>query len=150
VHRLRILHLPLAIVAVSLAGCAAQSDVVVNPSAPKATYQSAYLVVQGGKSADMDAKIQRELLRRGLVVTSGPDNAPTGDAQLLVRYTDSWRFEGFGMGLWKLDVMVFDAHSKALLATANYQAPTAVLVSSPAADKVVPDVFDQIFSKLSK
>jgi hypothetical protein len=157
--KLRMLHLSLAIVGFSLAGCAGQSSAIVNPatsgvvvhpSTPKTTYQSAYLVVKGGKSADMDANLQRELLRRGLVVTIGPDNAPTGDAQLLVRYTDDWRYGNFRMNLASLDVMVFDAHSKALLATGNWKDPRAVMWAYYSADKVVADVVDQIFSKLSK
>jgi hypothetical protein len=91
--KLRSLPLSLALVAFSLAGCATYSDIVVPPSTPKATYRSAYLVVHGDRSADMDAKMQRELLRQGLAVTISPDNAPTGDAQLLVRYTDDWRWD---------------------------------------------------------
>ena len=142
-----ILHLPLAIVAFSLAGCATQLGAVANPSTPKATYQSAYLVVHGDRSADMDAKLQRELLRHGLAVTIGPENAPTGDAQLLVKYTDNWRWD-IAMYLRTLDVMVYDAHSKALVATGSWR--NSALHGFYSADKVVADVVDQTVGKLAK
>jgi hypothetical protein len=108
------------IAAGSLAACATSSGVVVNPSIAKARYQSAYVVVHGDRSSDMDAHLQRELLRHGLSVTVGPEAGVTGDAQLIVRYTDNWRWD-LGMYLRSFDVMVFDAHSKVLLATGSWK-----------------------------
>src|ERR1700733_8754787 len=50
----------------SLAGCATSSGVVVNSAIAKVRYQSAYVVVHGDNSSDMDANLQKELLRHGL------------------------------------------------------------------------------------
>jgi hypothetical protein len=45
----------------SLSGCATSSGVIVNPSARKAVYRSAYVIVHGDRSSDMDANVQKEL-----------------------------------------------------------------------------------------
>jgi hypothetical protein len=94
----------------------------------------------------MDAHLQRELLRHGLSVTVGPEAGATGDAQLIVRYTDNWRWD-LAMYLRSFDVMVFDAHSKVLLATGSWK--DSAMHGFHSADKVVAQVVDQTFSKLA-
>jgi len=136
----------LVLVAGSLVGCATRSGVIVNPSIAKVRYQSAYVVVHGDRSSDMDANLQRELLRRGLSVTVGPETSATGDAQLIVRYADDWKWD-LAMYLWSFDVMVFDAHSKVLLATGSWK--NSSMHGFHSADKVVAQVVDQTFSKLA-
>jgi len=44
---------------------------VASPAATGRTYHSAYVVAHGDKSSDVDAAIQRELFRRGIVMSSG-------------------------------------------------------------------------------
>ena len=144
---MRIYGALLTIMAGSVAGCATSSGVVVNPAIAKARYQSAYVVIHGDRSSDMDAHLQRELLRHGLSVTVGPETGATGDAQLIVRYADDWKWD-MAMYLWSFDVMVFDAHSKVLLATGSWK--NSAMHGFHSADKVVAQVVDQTFSKLSK
>ena len=144
---MRIYSALLVIVAGSVAGCATSSGVVVNPAIAKVRYQSAYVVVHGDRSSDMDAHLQRELLRHGLAVTVGPESGATGDAQLIVRYADDWKWD-MAMYLWSFDVMVFDAHSKVLLATGSWK--NSAMHGFHSADKVVAQVVDQTFSKLSQ
>jgi hypothetical protein len=136
----RICSALLMLVAGSLAACATSSGVVVNPSIAKARYQSAYVVVHGDRSSDMDAKLQRELLRHGLSVTVGPETGATGDAQLIVRYADDWKWD-LSMYLWSFDVMV------TLLAAGSWK--NSAMHGFHSADKVVAQVVDQTFSKLA-
>jgi hypothetical protein len=77
-----------AVLSLLLGACVTSSEVMVNPSAPKATYHSAFAVVHGDGSADMDALIQKEFLRHGFSVSVGGEGQVTGDAQLIVRYAD--------------------------------------------------------------
>jgi hypothetical protein len=135
------------LVAGSLTGCATHSDVIVNPSITKLHYQSAYVVVHGDRSSDMDANLQKELLRHGLSVTVGPETSSTGDAQLIVRYADDWKWD-MAMYLRKFDVMVFDAHSKTLLASGSWK--NSAMHGFHGSEKVVAQVVDETFSKLSQ
>src|ERR1700691_3204788 len=68
VHSSVRIYLALPVIS-SLAGCATSSGVVVNSAIAKARYQSAYVVVHGDNSSDMDANLQKELLRHGLSIT---------------------------------------------------------------------------------
>jgi hypothetical protein len=131
----------------SLAGCATSSGVVVNSAIAKARYQSAYVVVHGDNSSDMDANLQKELLRHGLSITVGPDTSATGDAQLIVRYADDWKWD-LAMYLHSYDLMIFDAHSKVLLATGSWK--NSSIHGFHSADKVVSQVLDRTFNKLER
>jgi hypothetical protein len=130
----------------SLTGCATSSGVVVNPAAKRATYQTAFVVTHGDKSADMDALLQKEMLRHGLGVSSGPEGSSPGDAQLVVRYADDWRWD-IKMYLRSFDVMVFDANTKVLLATGSWK--NSVLHGFYEEDRVVAQVVDQTFSQVN-
>jgi hypothetical protein len=103
-----------------LAGCATSSGVIVNHSAPKVVYKTAYVIAHGGSGSDMDALVQKELLRHGLDVTSGADSTGPEGAQLMVKYADDWRWD-LKMYLRSLDVMAFDAKTHVLLATASWK-----------------------------
>jgi hypothetical protein len=143
----RICSALLVLLAGSFAGCATHSGVIVNPSIAKMRYQSAYVVVHGDRSSDMDANLQKELLRHGLSVSVGPETSATGDAQLIVRYADDWKWD-MAMYLRSFDVMVFDAHSKTLLATGSWK--NSAMHGFHSADGVVAQVVDETFSKLSQ
>lgn len=130
----------------SLAGCATTSGVIVNPAATKATYHSAYLVVHGDRSSDMDAFLQKEMLRHGFAVSVGPEGGTPGDAQLIVRYADDWKWD-LAMYLHTLDVMVFDSRTKVLLASGSWK--NSFMHGFYSADKVVGQVVDQTLSKVS-
>jgi hypothetical protein len=130
----------------SLAGCATSSGVIVNPAAKRTTYQTAFVVTHGDKSADMDALLQKEMLRHGLGVSSGPEGSSPGDAQLIVRYADDWRWD-LKMYLRSFDVMVFDANTKALIATGSWK--NSIMHGFYEEDRVVANVVDQTFTRVN-
>ena len=129
----------------ALSACVTSSGVVVNPSAQRAVYKTAYVVVHGKDSQDMDAHLQRELLRHGIAVSVGPEGS-AGTAQLIVRYSDDWRWD-IKMYLRSFDVMVFDAKTNTLLATGSWE--NSALHGFYNEDKVVANVVDQTLSKIS-
>lgn len=102
----KILIVTLALITVF--GCATSNSVTVNPSASAKAFNSAYLVVQGEQSGDMDAYIQRELLAHGLQVKIGPDVRTLPDMDVIVRYTDKWRWD-MAMYLLSLDIQIYDS-----------------------------------------
>lgn len=134
------------VVAWALIGCATTSSVVVNPTVVKKTYQTAYVVVHGDRSSDVDARVQTELLKHGISARVGSDSGDPGDAQLIVRYADDWKWD-MAMYLHTLDIMVFDGQTKTLLATAGWK--NSAMHGFYSLDKVVASVVDQVFQKLS-
>jgi hypothetical protein len=144
--RLNPTALAATLILASLAGCATSSGVVVNPAAKRVTYQTAFVVTHGDRSADMDALLQREMLRHGLGVSAGPESSAPGDAQLVVRYADDWRWD-IKMYLRSFDVMVFDANTKTLLATGSWK--NSVLHGFYEEDTVVAQVVNQTLAQVS-
>jgi len=130
----------------SLAGCATSTGVVVSPAAKRATYHTAFVVAHGDRSSDMDALLQREILRYGIGVSVGPEGTATGDAQLIVRYADDWKWD-IKMYLRSFDVMVFDANTKTLLATGSWK--NSLMHGFYEEDRVVAKVVDQTLSQIS-
>jgi hypothetical protein len=142
-----ILRISSAIVLVALlAGCATTSGVIVNPTASKVTYHSAYVVVHGDRSTDMDALLQKEMLRHGFAVSVGPEGGTSGNAQLIVRYDDDWKWD-LAMYLRSFDVMVYDPKTQVLLATGSWK--NSVFHGFYSEDKVVAQVVDQTLSRIS-
>jgi hypothetical protein len=128
-----------------LCGCATTSGVLVNPAAPKTTYHSAYVVVHGDRSSDMDANLQKALLRRGFSVTAGADASMAPEAELLVKYADDWKWD-LAMYLHSFDLMIFDSKSKVLLATGSWKDST--LHGFRNSEKVVDGVVEQTLGKM--
>ena len=128
-----------------LSGCATSSGVIVGRAVPQKAYTSAYLVEHGGSSSDMDALLQKELLRRGLDVTSGPDGVASQDAVLLVKYADDWKWD-LKMYLHTLDVMAYDGKTRALLATGSWS--NSVMHGFYDEDKVVRKVVGDTLSAI--
>jgi hypothetical protein len=129
-----------AIFCLSLVGCSTTSGVLVNHAAAQTAYSTVYVVVHGGASADMDALVQKELLRHDLNVLSGSDGAAPASAQLIVKYADDWKWD-LKMYLSTLDIMAFDAKSGVLLATGSWKNSTFHGYYSE--DKVVSNVMTQ-------
>lgn len=143
--RLLLTALAILIMSCLAAGCATTSGVVVNPAAKRANYRTAFVVTHGDRSADMDALLQKEMLRHGLGVSAGPEGSSTRDAQLIVRYADDWRWD-LKMYLRSYDVMVFDANTKVLLATGSWK--NSVLHGFYEEDRVVAKVVDQTLDQV--
>ena len=135
----------LALVALLSVGCATSSNVVVNPGSTQKVH-SAYVVLHEGKSSDMDAHIQRELMAHGIQVKAGPEmQNPAAD--IVVRYSDNWRWD-VTMYLRSLDIQVYDAATGTLVASGSWK--NSAMHGYHGADGVVKDVVDQIFLKLGK
>ena len=94
----------------------------------------------------MDANLEREFLRHGFVVSVGPDGGAAPGAQLIVRYTDDWKWD-LKMYLRSLDVMVFDAKTNDLIATGSWR--NSVVHGFYNSQKVVAKVVDDIVSKIN-
>jgi hypothetical protein len=135
----------LAAVTRGVAGCATSSGVLVNPSAQKMEYRSAYVVTHGDKSSDMDALIQKELLRDGMSVSAGPEGSQPADTQIIVRYIDDWKWD-MAMYLRSLDFMFVDPASKTVLATGSWK--NSAFHGFYSADKVVAQVVDDTLKNL--
>jgi hypothetical protein len=115
-------------------------------SAKRTVYQTVFVVTHGENSADIDALLQKELLRRGLSVSAGPEGSAIADTQLLVRYADDWRWD-LKMYLRSFDVMVFDAYTKVLLATGSWK--NSAVHSFYSEDKVVANVVKQTLGNIT-
>jgi hypothetical protein len=102
------------------AGCSTTSDIVATPQAAGKQYHTAYLVAHGDKSSDVDAAIQRELFRRGFVMSSGAEGKQPENADLIVRYADGWSWDVV-MYLAKLDIQVYDAKGGGMIASATWK-----------------------------
>jgi hypothetical protein len=125
-------------------GCATSRDITAH-SAPPGTYRSAYVVAHGDRSSDVDASIQRELFRRGLSVSSGPEGKQPEAVDLIVKYADSWNWD-VTMYLKSLDIQMFDAHSKTLVATATWK--NSVMHGFHGLDGVVAELVSGMLTKL--
>jgi hypothetical protein len=134
----------IAVLGLALTGCATSSGVISNPNAQKVDYHSAYIVTHGGNGADMDANLQKEFLRHGFGVIAGADDGTHGNAQLIVRYADDWKWD-IVMYLRSLDVMVYDAKSGTLIATGSWK--NSVFHGFYDSQKIVGQVVDETLSK---
>lgn len=126
-------------------GCATSQDIVVNPTNTGHPLKSAYLVAHGDKSSDVDAAIQRELFRRGVAVSAGPDVRQVESADAIVRYIDAWNWD-MAMYLRALDIQVYDAKSGVLLASASWK--NSAMHGFHGMDGVVSELVDGILKKL--
>lgn len=135
----------LLVLTAALSGCATSSDIVVNPGHADTQYRSAYLVAHGDRSSDVDAAIQRELLRRGLAVSAGADGKHPETAELIVKYADDWNWD-LTMYLESLDIQVYDAKTGVLVATANWK--NSAMHGFHGLDKVVKQLLDGIAKRM--
>ena len=130
----------------TLTACATSSGVLVNGAAPKVAYTSAYVIVHGDQSNDMDAVVQKELLRHGINVSVGPGGGAPQDVQLLVRYSDDWKWD-LKMYLRSFDLMIFEAKTNVLLATGSWKNSTFHGFYDE--EKVVRNVVTETLEKLA-
>ena len=129
-----------------LIGCATSQKTTFSETAIKVPVQSAYLVNKGGKSADMDQHLQTGLQAQGLMVRTGPDVVKTGDADIIVKYSDAWRWD-VAMYIKELHINVSEAKTGNILATGNWE--NSALHCYPDAGEVVNGVLKEIFQKIN-
>ncbi|TAA26809.1 hypothetical protein [Pseudoxanthomonas winnipegensis] len=128
-------------VATALAGCATHNRVVVNPG--QTVVRTAYVVLHGGNSADMDAHVQQELMAHGIQVKAGPEVREAG-TDVVVRYTDNWRWD-MAMYLRSLDIQIYNA-SGTLIASGSWK--NSALHGYHSAEKVTRQVMDEVLARL--
>lgn len=138
-----------SLLALFLSACTTSSQVVVNPSTPVAvrSYRTVYLVTHGGNSSDMDAHIEKALLERGFNVTTGSDPHHSGNAHLIMKYVDDWRWD-LKMYLESFDLMIYDGQSDELLAAGTWK--NSALHGFYSAGGVVEQVVGSTVKKLQK
>jgi hypothetical protein len=143
----RILHAVVSLAALlAIAGCSTSSGVLVNNAAPKAHYDSVYVVTHGGSSGDMDANLQKELLRHGFAVTAGSEGNAPPSAQLVAKYADDWKWD-IAMYLRSFDVMIYDSRTNTLLASGSWKNST--FHGFYGSEKVVAGVVDKTLLKIN-
>ena len=135
-----------AIAVLTIAGCATSSGVIVNPAVKHVEYKTVYVVTHGNNSADMDANLQRELLRHGLSVTAGQDGGAPAGTQLIAKYADDWKWD-VAMYLRSYDVMLFDGSTNTLLANGSWKNST--FHGFYGSEKVVAKVVDDTLAQLT-
>lgn len=102
---------------------------------------TACFTAHGGRSADMDAAIQRNLENHGVSVAIAP---ACNNADMNVTYTDSW-FWDIVMYLRSMDIRFYQAPAGGLIASGHWK--NSVLHQFPNADGVVQDLMDDMFRK---
>jgi hypothetical protein len=137
--------LTIGIAALFAVGCATSQDIVVNPANAGHPLKSAYLVAHGDKSSDVDAAIQKELFRRGIAVSAGPDVRQVESADAIIKFVDAWNWD-MAMYLRALDIQVYDARSGVLLASASWK--NSAMHGFHGMDGVVAELVDGILKKL--
>jgi hypothetical protein len=129
-----------------LGGCATSMDVKLNPTAhPIQDGSKVYLVFLGDKSVDVDNSLQKAFLGEGFQVSGGKEDAMTDDSDLLVRYTDNWRWD-LVMYLLSLELQLYDAKSKNLLSITTWK--NSALHGFPNLDEVTKQLVKETVQKL--
>ncbi len=131
----------------TLSACTTSSDTTVAAGAKPIQAGSAYLVVHGGNSTDVDGHIQRALVRHGMQVSMGlAENVPA-HVDYVVKYADFWRWDVV-MYLRKLEIMFYRQPAGELIATGRWK--NSPLHGYQSAEKVVDETIDQVFTKLEE
>jgi len=136
----KLIVLLLAAASLVLSGCSTSSRVVVNPGSAL-VINTAYVVLHGGNSEDVDAHVQRELMAHGITVKAGPELADPG-TDIIVRYNDNWRWD-MTMYLSSLDIQIYDANSGTLMGSGSWK--NSALHGYHSAEKVTRKVMEEIF-----
>lgn len=126
---------------VVLPGCSTTQSVTAGPQAKGSPMATACFTAHGGKSADMDAAIQRNLENHGVSVSVAP---ACDKADMNVTYTDSW-FWDIVMYLRSMDIRFYKAPSGGLIASGHWK--NSLLHQFPNADSVVQDLMDDMFKQ---
>lgn len=125
----------------ALSGCSTTQSVSGGPQSGKSPMTTACFTAHGGRSADMDAAIQRNLENHGVSVAIAP---ACDKSDMNVSYTDSW-FWDIVMYLRSMDIRFYKAPSGGLIASGHWK--NSVLHQFPNADGVVQDLMDEMFRK---
>jgi uncharacterized protein YcfL len=126
---------------VMLSGCSTTQNVTAGLQVKSSLMTTACFTAHSGRSADMDAAIQRNLENHGVSVLLAPACDKT---DMNVTYTDSWRWD-IVMYLRSMDIRFYKAPSGGLIASGHWK--NSVLHQFPNADGVVQDLIDEMFKE---
>ncbi|MFM0656061.1 hypothetical protein [Paraburkholderia sediminicola] len=126
---------------VILSGCSTTQNVAAGPQVNNSAMTTACFTAHGGRSADMDAAVQRNLENHGVSVSVAP---ACEKADMNVTYTDSWYWD-IVMYLRSVDIRFYKAPSGGLITSGYWK--NSVLHQFPNADSVVQDLMDEMFKQ---
>lgn len=129
----------------SLAGCSSLNTQVA-PNANLGQLKQIFVQQNLNDNHGLDALIVNQLHARGIQAESGPLTLMPRDVKTYLVYEDQWEWD-FKDSLISLGVMVRDATSDRLLASARFTRPTAFM-KTPAF--MVQTVLDGLFSPTAK
>ncbi len=115
----RIASILIGFLTLLLGGCSTTNEVHVAADSNLKGYKTAYLVVHGGNSSDMDGHIEDALVDRGVRVRSGTEEGKPADVDFYVTYDDTWRWD-ITMYLKDLRIAFTDRRSGERLASGYY------------------------------
>lgn len=138
-------NITLFLLSTLLISCATSQEVVFSQRSSQFKANSAYLTIHGGRSSDMDLHLQNALVKRGLNVKTGAELMTYPDADILIKYSDSWRWD-IVMYLEMLNLNIFDSKTGDLLATGSWK--NSAFHRFRGADVVVNDLLSEIFAKI--
>lgn len=129
---------------VVLVSCASSQNAVVNPAAVLPSEPlTAYVEKLGGRSADVDAHVERALISNGIGVT-----ADRSASNIIVKHADDWKWD-LVMYLRALDVQMYDARSGTLIGSARYS-NAALTHSYPNVGKIADELVAKILTKVKR
>lgn len=106
-------------VAAATLDCATSLQVTARPAPAFAGARSVYLVAHD-ESRGVEASVQKELFRRGFIVTVGAAAAVPTNVDLVVRYNEDWTWD-LTMYLRRAGVMFYDGRTGALIGAADWK-----------------------------
>jgi hypothetical protein len=138
----------LALVLAMAIGCTPVRTVTTGRFAPTRAPKTATLTYQDGNSGETTARIQQQMMARGITVKP---SLPAGTRQsnevdLIITYGDSWRWD-LVMYLSSVMINFFDGPTGNLLMSGSYD-NTATWHSYPNPDEAIKALLDDMFAKL--
>jgi hypothetical protein len=136
-----------SLLALSLVGCAGKYNIKSSDNMNTYTAKTAHVVHQGGNSKDMDAHVSRAFVSKGFKVSESLPNQTIPKTDLVVKYTDSWRWD-ITMYLNAVDITVVDRNGN-ILATGNYT-NSPFWHEWPSEGQVVQKIVDDMFVQMGR
>jgi hypothetical protein len=130
-----------------LSGCSTSQSITQGAHVNNAPMTKACFTVHGGKSTDMDARIQQNLENHGISVLTTPNcDKNTPGVDFSVTYTDQWWWD-IVMYLKTVDIHFYTAPGGQLITSGHWN--NSLLHQFPSVDGVVANLMDQMFNQAS-
>ncbi len=125
--------------ALLFAGCASYSS-RVNPGRSLDHYQRYFVKSNFDDNHAVDVRIMHGLQERGLIAESGPLTLMPDKTQAVISFEERWAWD-FHSHLSALNIVVRDAKTSAIVASASYVGPAALTTN-------IDEAIDRLLSKL--